>query len=162
MALTGAYEAKTVGVGSIEYKRVGAGALIALAHMAGEVRYLDAAERCVKLFAEGLAQTPGSQSTLLIALERLRAPPSTLVLMGDGDEMHAWQRRVENAYRPELAVVALAGGDVPEPLRKGAAPAHGVRGWLCQGMQCLPPLESVDAIIAEVDRAGVAASPPDP
>jgi exopolysaccharide biosynthesis polyprenyl glycosylphosphotransferase len=31
MALTGAYEAKTVGVGSIEYKRVGAGALIALA-----------------------------------------------------------------------------------------------------------------------------------
>jgi len=31
MALTGAYEAKTVGLGSIEYKRVGAGALIALA-----------------------------------------------------------------------------------------------------------------------------------
>jgi exopolysaccharide biosynthesis polyprenyl glycosylphosphotransferase len=31
MALTGAYEAKTVGVGSIEYRRVGAGALIALA-----------------------------------------------------------------------------------------------------------------------------------
>ena len=31
MALTGAYEAKTVGVGSIEYKRLGAGALIALA-----------------------------------------------------------------------------------------------------------------------------------
>src|SRR5262245_66033591 len=30
MALTGAYEAKTVGVGSIEYKRVGAGASIAL------------------------------------------------------------------------------------------------------------------------------------
>ena len=31
MALTGAYEAKTVGVGSIEYKRLGGGALIALA-----------------------------------------------------------------------------------------------------------------------------------
>ena len=141
---------------------VAACALIALAQMTGDSRYLEAAERCVKVFAGGLAETPGSQSTLLIALERLRTPPSTLVLMGDADAMRSWQLRLARDYRPELAVVALAGVDAPVPLRKGDPPAQGVRAWLCHGMRCLPPLEGVDAVVAELDRADAAAALPDP
>ncbi len=129
---------------------VAAQALIALGHLAGEPRYVEAAERAVKLFAAELAQTPGSQSTLLIALERLRSPPSMLILIGDANEMVEWQRRLETTYRPDLAIVPLATDHPPEPLRKGARPPRGVRGFLCEGARCLPPHVSVDAVEAQL------------
>src|SRR6185312_9425293 len=55
---------------------IAAQALITLGHLAAEMRYIDAAERAVKLFAHGLAESASAQSTLLIALERLLAPPA--------------------------------------------------------------------------------------
>jgi uncharacterized protein len=133
---------------------VAAQALIALGHLAGETRYVEAAERAVKLFAAGLAETPASQSTLLVALERLRTPPSTLTLIGDAHEMHEWQRRLERTYRPELAIVPLAGDEPPVPLRKGKRPARGVAAFLCEGMHCLPPLLSAEALEAQLASSG--------
>jgi len=129
---------------------VAAQALIALGHLAGEARYVEAAERAVKLFASGLAQAPGSQSTLLIALARLRTPPSMLILIGDANEMVEWQRRLERTYRPDLAIVPLATDHAPESLRKGERPPRGVRAFLCEGARCLPPLASADAVEAQL------------
>ena len=134
---------------------VAAQALIALGHLTGQSRYVDAAERAVRVFAEGLSQSPASQCTLLVALDRLRVPPSTLIVAGVGERPDAWQRRLERDYRPELSIIALDGTDVPEALRKGAAPPHGAAGWLCQGTQCLPPatsLEAIEASLASSDR----------
>ncbi|MGE5738110.1 MAG: thioredoxin domain-containing protein [Betaproteobacteria bacterium] len=134
---------------------VAAQALIALGHLTGQSRYVDAAERAVRVFAESLSQSPASQCTLLVALDRLRVTPSTLIVAGDGELPHAWQRRLEREYRPELSIIALDGTDVPEALRKGAAPPHGAAGWLCRGTQCLPPatsLEAIEASLASSDR----------
>ncbi|HKU88035.1 MAG TPA: thioredoxin domain-containing protein [Casimicrobiaceae bacterium] len=127
---------------------VAAQALIALGHLAAQPRYVEAAERTVKLFAVGLVESPGSQSTLLVALERLLAPPSTVVLAGDADETHAWQRALEQTLRPDVVAVDLAGADVPDALRKGAVPAGGAAAWVCRGMRCLPPLTAYEAIPA--------------
>ena len=134
---------------------VAAQALIALGHLAGEMRYIDAAERALRVFADGLAQSPASQSTLLIALDRLLVPPSTLIIAGDGDAGRAWQRQIERDYRPELSVIALEGANVPDALRKGPVPSEDAAAWLCQGTQCLPPatsLEAIEASLAQSDR----------
>ena len=125
---------------------IAAQALITLGHLASETRYVDAAHRAVMLFAEGLAESPGSQSTLLVALGRLLVPPAALVLSGDPAEMRAWQRQLEHAFRPELSIVALADANPPDALRKGAVPAQGAAGWLCRGMQCLPAVTGIAAI----------------
>jgi uncharacterized protein YyaL (SSP411 family) len=116
--------------------------------MASEQRYLDAAERAVKVFAEGLAEAPGAQSSLAIALERLQSPPSLLVLMGEASNVRDVQRRLERRYRPDLVVLALPGDDVPEALRKGEPPSAGWAAWLCHGTQCLPPVSDVEAVEA--------------
>jgi uncharacterized protein YyaL (SSP411 family) len=134
---------------------VAAQALIALGNLTGQSRYVDAAERAVRVFAESLSQSPASQCTLLVALDRLRVPPSTLIVAGEGELPHAWQRRLERDYRPELSIIVLDGTEVPEALRKGAAPPHGAAGWLCRGTQCLPPatsLEAIEASLASSDR----------
>jgi uncharacterized protein YyaL (SSP411 family) len=104
----------------------------------------------VQRFAAGLAETPASQSTLLVALARLRTPPSTLTLIGDAREMREWQRRLEKRYRPELAIVPLAMDAPPEALRKGERPPRGVAAFLCHGSHCLPPLDSVEAVEAQL------------
>ena len=127
---------------------IAAQALIALGHLAAQPRYVEAAERTVKVFAAGLAESPGSQSTLLVALERLLAPPSTVVLAGEPDEARAWQRALEQTLRPDVVTVDLTGADVPDALRKGAAPDAGAAAWVCRGMRCLQPLTASEAIPA--------------
>ena len=129
---------------------IAAQALITLGHLAAEPRYVDAAERAVKLFGKGLAESPGSQSTLLVALERLLSPPSALVLVGDAAETRAWQLQLERVYRPDLSIIAAAETCLPDGLRKGEPPAQGAAGWLCRGMQCLPPITGFAALEAEL------------
>jgi uncharacterized protein len=127
---------------------IAAQALITLGHLAAEPRYVDAAERAVRLFATGLAESASAQSTLLVALERLLAPPTTIVLDGDPGQTRAWQRWLEQQYRPDVCIIDVAGADVPEALRKGEPPQRGAAAWVCRGMQCLPPVFDRDAIAA--------------
>ena len=132
---------------------VAAQSLIALGHLAAEPRYVEAAERALKLFAPGLAETGGSDTTLLVALERLLVPPSTVVLVGEPDATHAMQRALARTYRPDAFVVDVGGTGAPEALRKGAPPASGAAAFVCRGMQCLPPIQHLASIEAELATA---------
>jgi uncharacterized protein YyaL (SSP411 family) len=127
---------------------IAAQSLIMLGHLVGEARYVDAAERAVKLFAAGLAESGGSQSTLVVALERLMAPPTTVILDGDRGVTRDWQRALEHGYRPDVFVVDIAGTDAPAMLRKGEPGTSGARAWVCRGMQCLPPFASLADVVA--------------
>ncbi len=79
---------------------VAACALIAFGHLASELRYIEAAERCVRLFAPMLAESPGGCSTLLAALADLESPPTAVLIDGEPDEALSWQRALEKRYRP--------------------------------------------------------------
>jgi len=125
---------------------IAAQALITLGHLAAEPRYIDAAERAVKLFATGLAESGSAQSTLLVALERLLAPPATIVLAGDPAEARGWQKSLEREYRPDVCVIDVAGIGAPAALRKGEIPRRGAAAWVCRGLQCLPPVFACDRI----------------
>ena len=129
---------------------IAAQALVTLGHLAAETRYVEAAERARKLFGAGLAASAGSQSTLLVALERLLDPPSTVILDGDRASTRQWQAALERSYRPDVMIIDVAGAVAPGALRKGEAPAAGAAGWVCRGMRCLPPVDSADAIAAEL------------
>ena len=127
---------------------VAAQSLIVLGHLAAEPRYIEAAERAAKLFAKGLAESGGAQSTLLVALERLLVPPATVVLAGDPGETRTWQKSLEREYRPDVFIVDVAGVDAPDALRKSEPPQHGAAAWVCRGMQCLPPVSTFEALSA--------------
>jgi hypothetical protein len=60
---------------------------------------------------------------------------------------------LERRYRPDVCIVDIAGAGAPAPLRKGDAPADGARAWICRGLQCLPPVAAVDAIILALDAS---------
>ena len=88
---------------------VAASALIAFGHLAGELRYIAAAERTVRLFAPSLAESPGGYSSLLEAQAALEAPPASILLQGDPEVCGEWQRALEKTYRPGGARVQSRG-----------------------------------------------------
>ncbi len=128
---------------------VAAAALIAFGHLAAEPRYVEAALRCVRLFAPMLAESPGGCSTLLGALADLQAPPTAVLIDGAAGEALEWQRALEKDYRPSVRVFNIAGvSPLPPALAKGTRPADGAVAWVCKGTHCLPAV----ATLAELAR----------
>ncbi len=127
---------------------VAAQALVALGHLAGEMRYLEAAERTVRAFGSSIREAPGGYATLLAALGELTSPPTTILLGGDAAVCADWQRELERTYRPTTRVFGTAGLALPAELRKGEPPAAGATAWVCRGTHCLPGVSSLDALRA--------------
>jgi len=127
---------------------VAASALIVFGHLAGELRYVEAAERTVRLFGPALAESPGGYSSLLEAQAALEAPPALVRLQGDAETCAQWQRALEDGYRPTVNVFNLSGSPaLPPALVKGATPAEGAVAWVCRGTVCLPPVTALAAVV---------------
>jgi hypothetical protein len=129
---------------------VAAGALIALGHLCGEPRYVEAGERAVRLFAPALAQSPGGYASLLAALAALEEPPASVLLVGDREVCSAWQRSLERRLRPMVRIFNVAGVALPTALAKGPTPSAGARAWVCRGAQCLPAIDDLARLEAEI------------
>jgi uncharacterized protein YyaL (SSP411 family) len=125
---------------------VAAQALIALGLLAAEPRYVEAGERTVRAFADGIAQSPGGFATLLGALDDVLAPPSAVLLAGDAAVCAQWQRALERTLRPMVRVFDVAGAALPAALAKGPVPPTGTVAWVCHGTHCLPPLADFEAV----------------
>ncbi|MEO8344272.1 MAG: thioredoxin domain-containing protein [Betaproteobacteria bacterium] len=134
---------------------VAATALIVFGHLASEPRYIDAAERCVKVFTAILEESHGGCSTLLGALAELEAPPTVVIIDGAIEDAFAWQQALERRYQPTARVFNIAGVESPPAaMVKGARPGSGAVAWVCRGTHCLPPI----ALLEELERE-LASSP---
>ncbi|HSB48599.1 MAG TPA: hypothetical protein VLD15_03705, partial [Burkholderiales bacterium] len=129
---------------------IAAHALQRLGHLAGEPRYLEAAERALKLFYPQLERQPIGFVSLATALDEYLAPPQIVVLRGEAGALAEWRRALAARYRPGTLAVAIPAGvpGLPVALDK-AAPARGVNAWVCRGVTCLPAIGD----LAELDRA---------
>ncbi|HXF65420.1 MAG TPA: thioredoxin domain-containing protein [Burkholderiales bacterium] len=122
-------------------------ALQRLGHLLGEPRYLEAAERALKLFYPQMERQPSAFVSLVTALDEYLAPPTMVILRGEQSAMAEWQRTLARAHRPDTLVLALPRGlaGLPPAMDK-AAPASGVNAWVCRGTSCLPPLTELAAL----------------
>jgi hypothetical protein len=128
---------------------IAAHALQRLGHLTGEPRYLEAAERALKLFYAPLERQPIGFVSLATALDEYLGPPQIVILRGEAGALASWQRSLAAHYRPDLLVIAIPAGvpGLPAVLDK-AAPARGVNAWVCRGVACLPAISE----LAELDR----------
>ena len=121
-------------------------ALQRLGHLTGDTRYLAAAERALKLFYPALERQPSSFPSLATALDEYLTPPRIVLLRGPDDEARGWHAALSRSYRPDTLTLAIPSAvrDLPQTLERPASPR--TRAWICQGVQCLPPLEELDAV----------------
>jgi uncharacterized protein YyaL (SSP411 family) len=120
-------------------------ALIALGHLLGEQRYLDAAERTVRAALQMLERYPDAHATLLRALEELLDPPKLVVLRGERDELWPWQRKLSQAYEPHRFVFAIPNDAKLSGLLAQRVPQDKTVAYVCEGMTCRAPVELTDA-----------------
>jgi uncharacterized protein YyaL (SSP411 family) len=99
---------------------IAAQALQRLGHITGERRYLDAAERTIRVFLESMRATASAHTSLATALEEALA----------------------RTYRPTTLILSIADGiaGLPAMLDKRAKAAPNISAWVCTGATCLPPV----------------------
>ena len=128
---------------------IAAQALLTLGHWLGEPRYIDAAERTLRAFAREIGERPTGVSSLLMALEDLVNPPTTVLLRGDAAICAAWQRQLERTYRPRVRTLDLSAADTLHGALARPHQGHdAATAWVCAGTSCLPPIHSLEALEA--------------
>lgn len=124
--------------------------LLRLAELTGDIRYTDAAERCLKLFFPIMQRAAGQFSSLCTALGEALQPPSMLVLCGAEIETAAWRAAVAAKYLPGLMIIVLNGDEASLPSSLDKPRSATTTAWLCHGTQCLPPITSLDELLTEL------------
>jgi uncharacterized protein YyaL (SSP411 family) len=91
---------------------------------------------------------------LLVALEEVANPPTTVLLRGDPATCASWQRQFERVYRPGVRSLDLARADaLPGALSRPHAGDHAATAWVCRGTACLPPMHALEDVIAALGTA---------
>jgi uncharacterized protein YyaL (SSP411 family) len=141
---------------------VAALALNRLAFLTGETRFSDAAAKTLALFRPQIERHPHAFCTMLAALEEQLTPPRTVIVVGARVDFPPWRKVLDAAYLPTTVVLFIpaASEPLPAPLRKPAA--ERVNAWVCEGVTCLPPIESPDKLRTALDLARMRASEPVP
>ncbi|MBV9345232.1 MAG: thioredoxin domain-containing protein [Gammaproteobacteria bacterium] len=131
---------------------IAARVLIAVGHLLGEPRYLEAAERTVRSVYPMLARYPLGHASMLLALEDLLEPPQIVILRGRQPAIEAWRRELARAYAPQRLVLAIPAdaSDLP-PALAARAPRGEAVAYLCRGPTCSAPLDSLAELRAQLE-----------
>jgi uncharacterized protein YyaL (SSP411 family) len=121
-------------------------ALIALGHLLGEQRYLDAADRTVRAALHTLESYPDAHATLLHALAELLEPPKLVVLRGTSEELAPWQRKLAAAYEPHRLAFAIPNDARLSGLLAERVPRERAVAYVCEGMTCRAPVELAEGV----------------
>ncbi|MBI3528622.1 MAG: thioredoxin domain-containing protein [Betaproteobacteria bacterium] len=125
--------------------------LTRLGHLLGESRYLQAADKAVRLFYPVMLRQPGGFSTLCTGLEEVLEPTRVIVLRGPRDALRPWQQTLSSRYLPDAMTLAVdsASSDLPGVLNKPVGAT--VNAYLCRGVICLAPVGDVQALLANLE-----------
>ncbi len=114
-------------------------ALLDLGHLLGEPRYLESAERALRLFMPEIRAHPGACVSLILALEEALSPPTVVTLRG-GTEAQEWQQLAAPLAHPERKVYHIPDdADLPGPLAARTS-RGGATAYLCRGTTCTAPI----------------------
>jgi uncharacterized protein YyaL (SSP411 family) len=112
---------------------VAALALNRLAYLTGEMRFRDAAERTLALYAPQIARHPAGFGSLIATLEEMLLPPRLVKLSGPAEAVAPWKAMLDAVYMPATMVLSQPG-------------ASSVNALVCEGVTCLPPITSEAAL----------------
>ncbi len=126
---------------------VAASALLALGHLVGETRYLDAARRTLAAADNEPLNHPLAYAGLLVALDDFHHCPAQVVVYGpDRQRVEALADAARGLAAAQLRVHCYAPGDPAGRLPGLSADGPETLALVCRGLKCLPPVSSVEAL----------------
>jgi len=129
-----------------------------LSFLTGEPRYAEAARGTLSLFWPSIERQAAAFGTMLAALEEQVTPPRTIIVTGPRGATAPWHDLLDRAYLPTTIVLFI---DSIEGLPEAIAKPLGARvnAYVCEGVTCLPPIESPEELRAALDLPTIAPSP---
>jgi uncharacterized protein len=126
---------------------IAAVALQKLGHILGEPRYLQAAERTLKVFDSSMGNNPATCATLCHALAEFLTPPTIVIIRGEANKMAAWRDTINQTYYPHHLFFYLDENvtDLPPTLQRSFT--KDVNAWVCKGVVCLPSVNNLRQIL---------------
>jgi hypothetical protein len=119
-----------------------------LGHLIGEPRYLQAAERTLRSAQNVLEQFPQVHASLLRGLQSQLQAPQLVVVRADDAAFAPW-REIAAQYRPNRLCFFIPDDEAELPgVLTHRASGDGARAYVCEGLQCLAPIDSPDALRA--------------
>jgi uncharacterized protein len=130
---------------------VAALALGRLGHLLGESRYLEAAERTVRLATTLMEQAPMAHASLISAFEEQLYLPTLVILRGQPEVIATWRARLGRDYAPRRLVFAIPAdaADLPEALAAKAPRGEAV-AYVCTGTTCGEPVTELEALLSQL------------
>ncbi|HLK43274.1 MAG TPA: thioredoxin domain-containing protein, partial [Thermoleophilia bacterium] len=122
---------------------VAAVALLRLGALTGNERFASTAEQIVATVAGSFARQPMAYTNFLAAADLLSGGITEVAVTGDRADLVAGYR---SRYRP--AAVLAWGERYASPLWEGREDGY---GYVCRDFACRAPVDSVDALLAELD-----------
>jgi len=110
-----------------------------LGHLLGETRYLDAAEKTLKVAWDNILRTPYAHNTLLDAVEEYLYPPQTIIVRTKQEGIQQWLDSSAAIYAPRRFMVVIPDTvrDLPGLLNQRSMQGQFV-AYVCDGHQCRP------------------------
>ncbi|BAO28097.1 thioredoxin domain-containing protein [Sulfuritalea hydrogenivorans] len=124
---------------------VAAHALQRLGHLLGDSRYLEAAEKTLRLYWPQIHRSATGFGSLLRALEEALTPPEIIILRGPVAQMREWQHAL--GAMPQRLVLALPNGIQGLPVTLAKPETGHVNAWVCRGVTCSAPTENLEELV---------------
>ena len=139
---------------------IAAGVLLRLGHLLGETRYLETAERILRLFSATANRLPSAHGSLLIAMEEYLYPPRIIVLRSDPKTTREWTRSLLSQYAPDTMIMTIPNDEENLPgvlnnLKSALKPAGETTAYICQGVSCSPPITRLEEFIDRVKQHNI-------
>jgi uncharacterized protein YyaL (SSP411 family) len=120
---------------------VAASVLLRLGHLLGEHRYIDAAERTLKIAWNDISQMPYIHNALLLALEQFLFPQQTIVLRGDKALLVDWIELCNDNYILNRFLVAIPDDETDLPgILAANKPQQQAVAYVCERFECKSPI----------------------
>jgi len=132
---------------------IAARALLALGHLIGEPRYLDAAERTLRAAWPMLSEMPAAGCTMLIALGEFLDPRTHVVARyRDEEAATAWRAALQSRGDVDAYFIP-ADAEVARGVLASQTARGDIVAYVCRGTSCGPPVDTQDALTAALDAA---------
>ena len=130
-------------------------ALMALGHLSGNTAFLDAAHNTLRWARGVMEKVPAAHCTLMHALEDTVHEPQQVILRGPAELCEEWRRAITGGYQPWQKIYCIPYDEVTTlpaylPTLVGAEQRKSVRAYVCSGLQCSLPIDSLEALKAEL------------
>lgn len=128
---------------------VAAYCFLILGFLLGEQKYLDAAEKTLKIANQNLIDYPSAHASLLIALQNYLEPPKIIIIRGEKNTMQQWQKLLQKNYASNRLIFSIPADEknLPESLAVKETKQNKTIAYVCEGLHCSAPIEDIEKLI---------------